>query len=181
MSRFDIQRHMAGPRYLLGLLGLQTPTGSWRLAFCQSAQSVIFPSSGVAGGRPLTFRSRFVILHHQEEGSHDPIGFVSIQPNRTCASTPVAAPAGQPPPMLRCSSTDGRLDLGRVSQRVCFISEPLGRRTSPPITRPGGTIDPWPANSHCSSEIACVPSDCHAFTDDCTFFFFCFWNPRLCR
>lgn len=131
MSRFNSRRHMACPRY-------QTPTGP------EDYQSISPVYSRVQQPRlptwPLTFshaspgskicrESVFVIPHHQE-GSHDPIRFDSIQPNRTCVPTP----AGRYHAGWMFTLNNGR--PARVeSASESVSSATLGRRTSAPIPR----------------------------------------------
>lgn len=135
LSRFDILRHMARPRYFLGLLGFSRPL----LVLEATTQPILLPvcdipSSDVAIDDFLHAWSCSVIPHHRE-GSHDPIGFDSIQPNRTCVSN---TPAGQPPCRTLKNGRAARIESASES----VSSGTLGRRTSPPIPRPGGTIDP---------------------------------------
>lgn len=108
--------------------------------------------------------SRFVIVHHQE-GSHDPIRFDSIQPNRTCVSTL----AGRHHAGRR--RTDDRLES--ASQPASLFHQRLsdvGRHHQSLAPEDPVTL----SSSYCSSEFAHAPNWFLCPTNDCLL---AFWNP----
>lgn len=136
LSRFDIQRHMARPRYFLGLLGFSRPLLVLEATTQPSLLPVCnIPSSDVAID---DFLHDLVSFCHSSSSRGvtrpDRIRFNSTEPNLR-----VDHPrAGQPPCRTLKNGRAARIESANES----VSSGTLGRRTSPPIPRPGETIDP---------------------------------------
>lgn len=173
MSRFDIQRHMACPRYLAEAFLDRNGPGDYQ-SFSPAFFRVQHPSSEVAIDFCTSLGTKYaasLVLSFFiiRRGHTTRLDSMSIQPNRTCASTPAERHhAGR-------RRTDDRLQSSQPASLFHQRPWDVGRHHQSLV--PGALVTF--ASNHCSSEFTHAFVDCSAVRMSAWPFFWL--ETRWCR